>query len=122
MKQTTLLSAALLALCAAIVFGSLQISGAILAAKVTAPPPPVQTESSRGAVSSDILTADEAAAYLGIERRALDSLVEYSHLVDGRGIPYYIMDGVVRFSKSALDEWIKLSAENRLPYGEVSPG
>lgn len=60
--------------------------------------------------NSDILSMPEAAVYLNISEQTLSQLVELS-ANDDLGIPFYKIDGSVRFSKTALTQWtIKISS------------
>lgn len=69
-----------------------------------------------GERSEDMLTMSQAASFLGIDEIRLRNLMESAKYVDGKGIPYFKVDSEIWFSKAALADWIKRSADNRFEY------
>ena len=63
----------------------------------------------KAAESSDILTLEEAAAFLGVQASSLQS-----EAIGGR-VPGQVILGEWRFLKSALMEWLKTPAKPRRP-------
>lgn len=62
--------------------------------------------------SDDLLTIPEAAVYLKVDNAKIEWLVSNSKFIDGNGIPYFKINGVIWFSKNALSNWVEKSANN----------
>ncbi len=63
-----------------------------------------------------ILNLSQAALYINVSEEKLKWLVQNSKYKDGAGIPYFMFDEKILFSKEALSKWIIHIAENNFKY------
>ncbi len=104
----------LLALAVVLLGISILVSGFQISSAITSSADMILQSQQIDDSNDDILSQEEAAAYLKIPEWKLGELVEYSKY--GNGIPHYKIGETIYFSKASLDKWIAHSAEFNSEY------